>query len=154
MSLTLTQPKPRVTAEPACRDAISTFRDEMDDLLCRLWNGSGDWIAGVYSPATDLAETDNAYEIRIDMPGMTTRDFNVQVHGNTLTISGERKETRDEKGKTFHRVERRAGRFSRCLTLPCTVKEDEVAADYIQGVLTVVLPKCDASRSKKVDVKG
>jgi HSP20 family protein len=69
-------------------------------------------------------------------------------------LSGQRKEEKEEKGKTYHRLERRTGSFSRMLTLPCEVNADEVAAEYAQGVLTVKLPKCEEAKSKKVAVKG
>jgi HSP20 family protein len=76
-----------------------------------------------------------------------------QVDGNTLTVRGERKEEKEEKGKTWHRVERRAGKFARTVSLPCNVNEDEVAAEYIGGVLTLKLPKAENARPKKVTVK-
>lgn len=155
MSSNLSAAKPRVKSESPRRDALSTIRDEMDDLLSRVWSGRDDgWFSGVFSPAADLAELDNAYQIRMDIPGMAAGDIDVQVHGNLVTISGERKEEKEEKGKTFHRIERRSGKFSRSMTLPCNVNENEVAADYSQGVLTVVLPKCEESKTTKVAVKG
>jgi HSP20 family protein len=155
MTTTLTPSKPRVKNEAPRRDALSVIREEMDDLLSRIWNGTEDgWFSGVFAPAADLAETDNAYQVRIDIPGMNAGDIDVQVHGNLVTISGQRKEEKEEKGKTFHRIERRTGKFSRSLTLPCNVNENEAAADYTQGVLTVVLPKCEEAKTKKVSVKG
>lgn len=90
----------------------------------------------------------------MDIPGMESKDFDVKVQGNLVTVSGERKEEKEEKGKTFHRVERRTGKFSRSFTLPCSVNQDEVAADYTQGVLTLKLPKCETEKCRKVAVKG
>jgi HSP20 family protein len=89
----------------------------------------------------------------MDIPGMETKDIDIQVNGNLLTISGERKEEREEKGTTFHRVERRVGSFSRTVTLPCPVKEDAVDAQYKNGTLTVKLPKTEETKSKKITVK-
>lgn len=105
-------------------------------------------------PKVDLVETDNAYEASVDLPGMQAKDIDVQVHGNTITISGTRKEEKSEKGRTFHYSERRSGSFARTLTLPCAVKEDEVAAEYTEGVLKVVLPKCEQERARRVSVKS
>ena len=85
-------------------------------------------------PALDLSETDTAIEVRMDLPGITAKDIDIQVSGNVLTVSGQRKEEKEEKGKTFHRVERRYGSFSRSVTLPCAVEESEVAAEYHDGV--------------------
>ncbi|HTN73907.1 MAG TPA: Hsp20/alpha crystallin family protein [Pirellulaceae bacterium] len=155
MSTTLTPSKPQVKSPAAPRDALTVFRTEMDDLLSRIWNGGEEsWFPSVFSPAADVAETDNAYQVRMDIPGMKASDIDVQVHGNQVTISGQRKEEKEEKGKTFHRIERRSGNFCRSMTLPCNVNESEVAADYTQGVLTVLLPKCEEAKTKKISVKG
>jgi HSP20 family protein len=140
----------------ASRNPLSLLRQEMDDLVARFWDGEAEksWFATTFAPSLDLVEADNAYEIRMDIPGIEAKDIDVQVHGNAVTISGQRKEEKEEKGKTYHRVERRCGSFSRTLTLPCKVNEGEVAADYTQGVLTVKLPKCEESKATKVSVKG
>jgi Molecular chaperone (small heat shock protein) len=153
---------PNLTAHPArtevsalVRDPLGLFRDEMDDLMSRFWSGKQDgWLSGNFAPSCDLTEVENAFELRMDIPGMEPKDIDVQVHDNLVTISGERKEEKEEKGKTFRRVERRSGKFSRSLTLPCAINEDEVAAEYARGVLTLKLPKCDEAKCKKVSVKG
>jgi HSP20 family protein len=105
-------------------------------------------------PALDMSETDSSIEIRMDLPGITAKDIDIQISGNVLTVSGQREEQKEEKGRTFHRVERRYGNFSRSVTLPCTVVESEVAAEYHDGVLTIKLPKTDESKAHKVKVKG
>jgi HSP20 family protein len=155
MSTTLTSPKHRTKSEAPKRATLSVIRSEMDELLSRIWNGCEDgWFSGAFSPAADLAETDNTYQVRMDIPGLTAADIDVQVRGNQITISGQRKEEKEEKGKTFHRIERKSGKFSRTLTLPANVNESEVAAEYNQGVLTVTLPKSEDAEMKKIDVKG
>jgi HSP20 family protein len=155
MSTALTSPKHRAKSEAPKRDTLSVIRTEMDDLLGRIWSGCEDgWFSGVFSPAADVAETDNAYQIRMDIPGMNAADIDVAVRGNLLTISGHRNEEKEEKGKTFHRVERKGGKFSRTITLPANVNETEVAAEYNQGVLSVTLPKCEEAETKKINVKG
>ena len=106
------------------------------------------------SPHFDLSETDNALEIRMDAPGLKPADIDIQVSGNVLTLSGERKEEQEERGRTFHRVERRSGSFSRSVMLPCTVQEDKIEAKYADGVLAVVLPKTEAARSRKIKVQS
>lgn len=155
MAAILTPTKKRVPTEAPRQDTLSTIRQEMDDLLGRFWSGrETSWFGKVFSPDVDLSETGNAYQLRMDIPGVQASDIDVQVHGNQVTISGQRQEEKEEKGKTFHRVERHSGAFSRSLTLPCKVSESEVVAEYEQGVLTVVLPKCEEAQSKKITVKG
>jgi HSP20 family protein len=155
MASNLASRPPRSQVSALVRNPLGVFRDEMDDLVSRMWSGTQDgWLAGNFAPSVDLTETDNAYEVRMDIPGMESKDIDVQVHGNLVTVSGERKEEKEEKGKTFHRVERRTGKFSRSFSLPCAVNEDEVAADYTKGVLSLKLPKCEEAKCKKIAVKG
>lgn len=126
-------------------------------MLSNFWGSGGNGrvlLNATIAPALDVVEKDNCFEIKMDIPGVQAKDIDVEVHGNLVTISGSRSEEKEEKGKTFHRVERSAGSFSRTVTLPCNVTEKEVAADYTNGVLSVVLPKSEDARPKKVTVKG
>lgn len=137
------------------RDPFRVLQDEMDDLLSRFsqsWDE--EWLAHVHAPSTDLSETENALQVRMDMPGIDAKDIDIELTGNTLRISGERKEEKEEKGKTYHRVERRMGSFARSLTLPCAVKEDKIRAECDGGVLTVTLPKTEEAKTHKITVKG
>jgi HSP20 family protein len=137
------------------RDPFRALQDEMDDLIGQFeteWNG--DLPSRVTAPSLDLSETDDSLQVRMDMPGIKADDVNIEVTGNTLRVTGERKEEKEEKGKTYHRVERRYGKFARALSLPCAVKEDKIEAECRDGVLTVTLPKTEPSRTKKIKVKG
>jgi len=145
------------SATPSVRisDPFTAIRREMNDLFANIWapNGNGTLPAS-FAPALDVAEKDNCFELHMDIPGMETKDIDIQVQGNTVTVTGSRKEEKEEKGKTFHRVERSSGSFSRTVTLPCNVTEKEVAAEYTNGVLSVVLPKSEDARPKKVSIKS
>jgi HSP20 family protein len=153
MSATLTKPR---AAQATARNPLAALRQEFDDMMARVWDGEPEkaWFGGPFAPSADVLESENAFEVRMDLPGMESKDIDVQVHGNVMTISGHRQEEKEEKGNRFHRVERRTGSFSRTITLPCNVIDDEVAAEYSQGVLTVKLPKCEDAKTKKVAVKG
>ena len=155
MSTSLTTRPSRSSAPQSRRQGLAALRHDMEELLAQMWpDHDGSWWTGNVCPPVDLSETENAFEIRLDLPGMESKDFEVEVNGNIATIRGERKEEKEEKGKTFHRVERRSGAFSRSLTLPCNVNEGEVAAEYSNGVLTITLPKREDTTPKKVTVKG
>jgi HSP20 family protein len=78
----------------------------------------------------------------------------VELHDRTLIISGERKEEKEEKGKTFHRVERRSGSFRRSFTMPLEVDEGKVDTKFEHGVPRITLPKTEKAAPKKIDVKG
>lgn len=136
-------------------DPFSTMRDEINDLISRLWYGRDPTPASIpVNPAMDVSEDDNAYEIRVDTPGMKAEDLDIQVQGNGVTVSGSRDEEHEDHNKNFHRIERRSGSFRRTVMLPCEVDEDEVAAQYENGVLTVTLPKSEKNRAKKISVKS
>jgi HSP20 family protein len=153
MASTLTPSRPQSVA--ASREPFAALRKEMDDLLTNFWGApSTNWMATTLSPAMDIAEGDNAFTVKVDIPGMEAKDLNVQVHGNTLTVSGQRQEAKETKDKTFYRMERRSGSFSRTATLPCNINEDEVVAEYVNGVLSLTLPKAESAKAKKISVKG
>ena len=136
-------------------DPLSALRDEMNELRTRLFGDDDEgWFAGTMVPALDMSETDSVVEIRMDLPGMNAKDIDIQISGNVLTVSGQREEEKEEKGRTFHRVERRYGSFSRSVTLPCAVVEDHVGAECHDGVLKIKLPKTEESKAHKIPVKG
>jgi HSP20 family protein len=134
-------------------DLLASFQKEMDELLSRFQaSWSGDGLPAVTIPAADLSETDDALQIRMDMPGLKAEEINIDVSGNTIRISGEHKEEKEEKGKTYHRIERRSGSFARAMTLPVPVKDDKVNAECKDGVLTITLPKTAAAKTHKIKV--
>jgi len=110
----------------------------------------------VFTPAIDLQEADNAYIAKADLPGLEKDKIDVNVTGNVLTLSGERRiETqREDAQKGFYASERSYGSFSRSVPLPGPVDESNITADYKNGVLTVTLPKVKEAEAqgKKVAV--
>ncbi|QDV49640.1 Hsp20/alpha crystallin family protein [Gimesia fumaroli] len=128
-----------------------SLRDEMDNLLSP-FSGDGGMVAG-FNAMLDMSETDDAIEVKMDIPGIQPEEIEVEVIGNTLQITGERKEEQEEKGKTFHRIERTSGSFSRSVKLPCEVQSEHIEAECAEGVLTVKLPKSDFRKPHKVTVK-
>jgi HSP20 family protein len=137
------------------REPFAALRDELAGFRSRFFEDEDDaWLAGVMQPSFDMAETDAALEVTMDVPGIEAKDIDIQVSGNLLTISGERKEEKEEKGKTYHRVERRSGSFARSITLPCAVSKENVAAECHEGVLKVTLPKTEETKAHKIKVKN
>jgi len=107
-----------------------------------------------FMPQMSLAETDKAYEIDADLPGVSPNEINIEIKGNELWLSGERKQVQEEKGKTFHRIEHRYGRFQRVIPLVSAVDEDKIEADYHDDVLKITLPKAEESKAKRITVKS
>jgi HSP20 family protein len=137
------------------RDPFTALREEMNDLSTRFLGEEAEgWFTGTMAPSLDMSETDNTIEVRMDLPGVTAKEIDIQISGNVLTVSGQRKEEKEEKGRTYHRVERRYGSFSRSVTLPSVVAESEVAAEYHDGVLSITMPKTEESKAHKIKVKS
>ena len=107
-----------------------------------------------FAPATNLAETESAYEISLDVPGMKSEDFNVEFKDGQLWISGERTQEEEEEGKTWHRDERSYGSFRRVITLGNEVNAEEVAANYKDGVLSISVPKVPQAQTKRIEVQS
>ncbi len=109
---------------------------------------------GLRIPETDVRETGNDIEVKMDLPGIRPEDINVELENNVLTISGEKREQREqneEEGR-FHLAERRWGQFARSFVLPREVVSDRISADYNNGVLTVSIPKSEKARPRRIDV--
>jgi HSP20 family protein len=105
-------------------------------------------------PAVDVTEDEKAVTLRADVPGMDAKDLNVEVSGNTLTVSGSREEEHKEEKAGYRRQERTSGSFSRTVTLPTYVDAGKVDAKYADGVLTVTVPKVPGQGPKRVTVKN
>lgn len=137
------------------RDPFRALQTEIDDMISRFAAREGTGIAEeAYLPSLDMSETDGELQIKMDVPGIKPEEVDVEVSGNTIRVRGEHKEEKEEKGRTYHRVERRTGSFFRSIELPCDVKQDKVVADYKDGVLKITLPKSEVIKPHKVTVKS
>ncbi len=113
-----------------------------------VWNGS--------MPAVNVKETEDQFELELASPGMAKEDFNIEVDADVLTISSEKKESKEEKeeGK-FTRREFRYNAFKRSFTLPETVDSNKIEANYTAGVLSLVIPKKEEAKpqpARKIDI--
>jgi HSP20 family protein len=113
-----------------------------------------EWTLGV-TPAVDIVEKDNAYEVTADLPGMDEKNIEVKVANGMLTIKGEKREEKEEKKKDYYLQERHFGSFQRSFRVPEGVDADKINAQFKKGVLTVTLPKTVEAQkpAKKIDVK-
>lgn len=106
------------------------------------------------TPAFDISETDKEIHVKAELPGMDPNEIEITLTGDLLTIKGEKKEEKEEKGQNFHRRERRYGSFSRSFRLPVEVKADSINAGYKDGVLTVTMPKAEEEKGRRIEVKS
>ena len=129
---------------------------EFGDLINRLFEGQSfnldtpqTWV-----PTSDIFETEDHMKIRLDLPGMTRENLDIQLtDNNTLTIRGERKFEEIDKAK-YHRVERFYGNFMRSFVLPTNVDTQKIEATFKDGVLELVLPKAESAKARKISIKS
>jgi len=126
---------------------------DFSELLERFGNENVDgteWFA----PATNLAETDDHYEISLDIAGMQSEDFDIEVKDGQLLVTGERKDEAEQERKTWHRKERVYGKFHRAFSLGKDVDTGSVDACYSNGVLSIRVPKIPERQARKITVKN
>jgi HSP20 family protein len=132
---------------------LINLRDDMDRLFDTFFGRTPQEADGFWSPTIDIEEDSENYCVKAELPGMKKDDIKISVRGNLITLSGERKHTSEMKMKTFHRIERSYGKFSRTITLPSDVDSDTVKATYKDGILTVILPKPESTKPKEIEVE-
>jgi HSP20 family protein len=166
-------PSPPAPARATGGDLFQSFRNEVDRLFDQFWRETGSGlpslrrmfesesfrrepVSGFATPMVDVSEDDKAFHITADLPGLTEKDINVTLSGDTLTIGGERREEREQQDRNYHFSERRFGSFRRAFSLPAGVDHDKIEANFKNGVLAVTLPKTQAAmqQQKKIEVKA
>jgi HSP20 family protein len=127
----------------------------MNDLFGRFF---GDWGmaplsgTGTWFPALDLAEKDDAFVVKAELPGIKPDEIDISVQGNTLTLSSEKTESSEDSGENYYHTERRYGAFRRDVTLPAEVNAEKIEASHRDGVLTITLPKSEQAKPKKIKI--
>lgn len=128
------------------------FEREMENLMDRWVGREVGWEE--FRPAVNVAETEKEYQVTVELPGLKPEEVKVEMINGELQISGERKVEKEEKGKAWHRVERRYGEFRRTLALPAVVNEAKIEAKFADGVLNVILPKTEEAKPRHIAVKA
>ena len=146
----------------AAATPLRSLHDEVDRLFDDFMRGMpglprlGETFEAAVYPSLDVAETDKEIVVTAELPGIEEKDIYVTLADGTLTIKGEKKAEKEEKGKNYHRVERSYGSFSRAVAVPAEVAEDKVKANFAKGVLTVTLPKKPGAKTAahKIAIKA
>jgi len=137
------------------RGDLARLHGEMDDLFDSFFRGLDRPFSGYKAwPAIDVAEQENEIVVRAEVPGCKADDIDISVHGNVLTISGEKKLSEEKKEKGYYHVESAYGSFRREVTLPTDINQSKVDATYKDGVLSITLPKAEKAKTIKVKIKG
>ena len=172
MANTPVEVKKAAPAPTTTPDAWRSFRTEMDRLFDRFAGGWGmpslrrmfemeptvryQSSFTMPSPAVDVVEDDGTYKVTAELPGMTEKEIEVVVSGDTLTLKGEKRQEKEQKEKNFYLSERSYGSFQRSFFIPEGVDRDKIAADFSKGVLTITMPKTAkaVAEQKKIEVKA
>lgn len=133
----------------AIQGEVNRLFDSFFDAPARAERGPRRWV-----PAMDLLETDDAYVLRADLPGVHEEDLTIEFEDRTLTVAGERKSAVEAEREGYHRIERSWGAFSRSLTLPEGVDGDAIAARYENGVLEVRVPKPLQRQPRRIAIES
>jgi len=133
---------------------LRRLQREIDSIFQNMYPADGDREAPEtgWTPRVDLSETEDAYHIHLDLPGVEKDDVDINLQDGTLTIRGERKEQAREEGTNTVRVERSFGQFFRSFTLPQTIKQDAIRATYDNGVLAVEVPKAEETKPRRIEI--
>lgn len=133
--------------------SLTTFQDQMNELMRDFFGTPGDGKKTAdFMPLVDVSETPDSILVKAEVPGMEAKDIELKIEGDTLTLRGEKKSEKEEKGKSFHKVERTYGSFHRAFRLPTEVKVDAVKAVCKNGILEVTLPKVEAAKAREVKI--
>ena len=115
---------------------------------------SGDESGGTWTPAVDIYERGEDLVFRVEVPGVKKEDLEISVENGVLQLKGQRKREQEYQDENAYRIERSYGTFTRSFSLPTTVDASRVTAQYRDGELEVVLPKSDAAKPKRIEVKA
>ena len=137
---------------------VVSLREAMDRLFEDSFiRPNGSWsglAAGQVAVPVDLWETQDAYHLRADLPGLTPEDIEINATADTFQVSGEFKATTDVTSEGWLRQERRSGKFSRAFSLPMQIEPNKVDAKFENGVLELVLPKAENVKPRQIKINA
>lgn len=137
---------------PGLNDFVPT---SFNALIDRFFNESASRAGGAaysFVPRVDIFEDEKAFEIHVAVPGLSKEDFKLDLNDNLLSVSGERKHTKERKETNYHSVETQYGTFKRTFSLPENVAAEQISAKYNNGILEITLPK-DEKKALKTTIK-
>jgi HSP20 family protein len=132
---------------------LTTLQDQINRLFSSSLERTGEEASlSAWAPAVDIYETEHELVVKADLPEVDSKDLDIRVENNILTIRGERKFEKKVNEENYLRVERSYGSFARSFTLANTVNAEAIKADYQNGVLTLSIPKREEAKPKQIKV--
>jgi HSP20 family protein len=139
--------------------AVARRWDPLQDLfqvgseVSRLLGTAESAMKGAWSPAADILETPEKFQIIVELPGIETADVDITVENDVLTLKGERKFTEPAHQEAYRRVERHYGAFGRRIALPPKCDSTKINATMTNGLLTIDVPKMEQAKPQRIEVK-
>jgi HSP20 family protein len=127
---------------------LRSVEDEFDRIAGRAFSRDT-WV-----PALDVRESQDRFDVTVDLPGLEPDDVNVTFEDGMLSISGKREFSAEDRGETWHRIERSFGTFARSMRLPQTADTERIEAAFDKGVLTVSVPKTEQAKPRTIEVRS
>ncbi|MGB9720868.1 MAG: Hsp20/alpha crystallin family protein [bacterium] len=133
---------------------LMSLREDMDRLFNTFFGKHMvEQTEGIWVPVIDIEEDNDNFIVKAELPGLKKEDVKIAVRGNLLTVSGERKQEEETRNKTYHRIERSYGKFSRTISLPSEIDANKIKAVYKDGILHITLPKPETMKPKEIEVE-
>ena len=139
-----------VKRQPRVGWGLMNLRDEVDRMFRDFYedyNQESQWL-----PSVDIAEDKDRFVLTAELPGVSKDDIKINLNNSTLTIEGEKKAQTENKDGEYYRSERFYGKFSRSFTLNSEIENDKIKADFRDGILTVSLPKSEATKPRQIAI--
>ncbi len=127
---------------------LRSAEDEFDRIAGRAFSRDT-WV-----PALDVRESQDRFDVTVDLPGLEPGDVNVTFEDGMLSISGKREFSVEDRGETWHRIERSFGTFARSMRLPQTADTERIEATFDKGVLTISVPKTEQAKPRTIEVRS
>ncbi len=138
---------------------IQDWANEMEQALERFFGNPLSVLqpsreGGNFTACLDVAETEKEYHVHVDLPGVKPEEVKLEIVDDRLTISGKREAETKTEGKNFHRIERSTGEFFRTVMLPQSIDQENISAEFSNGVLNIRLPKSIKNQPKKIEIRS
>jgi HSP20 family protein len=141
-------------AHVRCRSMRDIFgiQDEISRMFEDFAGRQDDVELSRMTPAADIVENKESFVVKAELPGIKKEDIKIALQNNLLTISGEKKKEVETKDQTVHHLERSYGAFYRTFELPVMVNQSKIKAEFVDGILTVELPKAEEAKPKEISI--
>ncbi len=132
------------------RDLTNVTKD-FDNFFSSFWNSEDSYLTK-FNPTVDIEENDDEFLFHAELPGLDKENVKISLKDNILTISGEKAQKNKDKKLNFHRIESAYGKFQRCFKLPQNVKQEDIKADFKDGILNIAIPKAEEAKPREIKI--